>query len=181
VKTCPSHEALVALWAGELDESAAAEIDEHLFGCDSCAAATERLATLVGALRERLPYVISHAHRDRLIAAGTRICVTDLEPSPDRAPTRSARFAPDVDLLVHSLHGDFSNADRVDIEIAHPEGEPIVLQGVPFDRQKGEVLIACARHYEQAFPSGDPVFGVHVIEAGHRRAMGEYVVRHVWR
>jgi hypothetical protein len=31
------------------------------------------------------------------------------------------------------------------------------------------------------FPAGDPIFSVHAVEAGERRAVGEYVVTHVWR
>ena len=179
---CLSHETLVALWAGELDAAEAAAVDEHLFGCDSCARATERLAKLVGTLREKLPFVISHARRERLEATGTRIYVTDLEPIRDPTSRRSARFKADVDLLVIALHGDLSHADRVDVEIASPTGEPrYVLEDVPFDRQTGEVLIACQRHYEGMFPAGDPIFSVQAVEAGRRRAVGEYVVTHVWR
>ncbi len=182
MSACPSYEILVALWAGELEESEAAAVDEHIFSCDSCAAATERLAKLVGALRKRLPFVISHAHRNRLVAAGMRVHVTGLEPTLDRTANTSARFAPDVDLLVFALHGDVSRADRVDVEVASPTGEPrYVLDDVPFDRTSGEVLIACQRHYEGMFPSGDPIFSVHAVEAGERRAVGDYVVTHVWR
>ena len=83
MSACPPYPTLVALWAGELEESEAAAIDEHLFGCDPCAAATERLAKVVGALREKLPFVISRAHRERLEVAGTRIAVTDVEPTLD--------------------------------------------------------------------------------------------------
>jgi anti-sigma factor RsiW len=48
---CPSYETLVALWAGELEDAETTVVDEHLFACDACAAATERLAQIVGALR----------------------------------------------------------------------------------------------------------------------------------
>jgi len=182
MSACPPHETLVAMWAGELDEPGAAVVDEHLFECDECAAATEGLARVVGALREKIPFVISHAHRDRLVAAGTRVHVTSVEPTPDRAATESARFTPDVDLLVFALRGDLANADRVDVAIASPTGSPrYVLEDVPFDRRTGEVLIACQRHFEGMFPAGDPIFSVDAVEAGARRAVGDYVVRHVWR
>jgi hypothetical protein len=182
VSACPSYEKLVALWAGELDESEATTIDEHLFGCDACAGVTARIGELVGALRERLPFVISHAHRDRLAAAGTRILVTNVEPAPDRKATKRARFTPDVDLLVHALRCDLSQADRVDVTVASPTGSPsYLLEAVPFDRDKGEILIACARHYEPMFLAGDPIFSVQTVEAGKRRLVGDYVVEHVWR
>jgi hypothetical protein len=182
MSTCPSYETLLALWAGELDDSEAATVDEHAFACDSCAAVMERLAKIVGALREKIPFVISHAHRDRLATAGTRIHVTELEPMPDSTRRKSARFTPDFDLLVFALRGDVEKADRVDVEIASPTGEPrYVLEDVPFDRKTGEVLIACQRHFEGMFPAGDPIFSVHAIEAGKRRAVGDYAVTHVWR
>jgi anti-sigma factor RsiW len=81
MSACPSYETLVALWAGELHEVEAAAVDEHLFGCDACAAATERLAKVVGTLRETPPFVTSRPHRERLEAAGTRVAVTDVEPT----------------------------------------------------------------------------------------------------
>ena len=55
MSACLPYPTLVALWAGELEESEAAAVDEHLFGCDPCAAATERLAKVVGTLREKPP------------------------------------------------------------------------------------------------------------------------------
>lgn len=182
MSACPSYETLVALWTHELDELDAAAVDEHLFGCDSCAAATQRLAKVVSALRARMPFVISPAHRERLVAAGKRVAVTPLEPTPDRTARKSVRFTEDVDLLVFALRGEVSNADRVDVEIASPTGEPrYLLEDVPFDRRNGEVLVACQRHYEGMFPAGDPIFTVHAIEDGERRAVGDYVVTHVWR
>src|SRR4029077_11457890 len=166
----------------ELDEAEVATVDEHLFGCDSCAAATQRLAKVVGTLREKLPFVISHAHRERLEAAGTRIAVTNVEPTLDPTLRPSARFTPNVDLLVFALHGNVSTAGAVEVHIASPTGEPrYVLEDVPFDRQSGEVLIACQRHFEGMFPAGDPIFSLHAVEAGKRRAVGDYVVTHVWR
>jgi hypothetical protein len=51
----------------------------------------------------------------------------------------------------------------------------------PADREKGEVLIACQRHYEGMFPEGDPVFNVHAVERDERRAVGDFRIEHVWR
>jgi hypothetical protein len=178
---CPSAETLVALWAGELGDEETAAVDEHVFGCDECAAETESLAKVIGTLRENLPFVISHAHRDRLVAAGQRVDVTSVDPTPDRAPQKSARFTPDVDLLVFALRGDVAEADRVDVKIASQSGDKeYLLEDVPFDRATGEVLICCQRHFEGMF-TGDPVFSVQAIRAGKRRDVGDYVVAHVWR
>src|SRR5262245_62747981 len=113
-----SLEALVALWMGELPDPEAAALEEHLFACDECALASERLAKLVAGLRERIPPVISHAFRARLVAKGMRVCNTPVQPNR----VARARFAPDVDLLVHVLMADLSLAERVDVECISEDG-----------------------------------------------------------
>ena len=175
---CPiSTEKFRALFSHELSEAEAHEISEHAFGCDRCAREFERVARLIEGLREVIPFVISHAQRDKLIAAGTRLRVTNVPLST--AP--HALFSADVDLLVHALQMDLAKADRVDVDVRGPNGEPgALLENVPFDRTAGEVLIACQRHFEGMFP-GDPVFRVHAIEAGARRTIGDFVVVHDWR
>ena len=169
------HDALVDLHAGELDEAEAARLEEHLFGCDACAAAWERVAAIVGGLREAVPPVVSRAHRDRLAAAGVRIRETRVEPGVDAR----AVFSRDVDLLIHVLLGDLGRADRVDMEIVDREGATQVLvEHVPFDRAAGEVRIVCQRHFREGFPP-DLLFRLHAVEAGVRRRVGDYVIAHV--
>jgi hypothetical protein len=172
-----SFETLADLWSGDLhaDETSAAEA--HIFACDTCAAASERLGALVSALRGAIPPVISHARRDRLVEEGVRIHVTPVEAG---TPT-SATFAHDLDVLIHALRADLTGVEQVDVEILTPNGDLIiVLPHVPFDVARGEVLIACQRHYEYAFP-GDPTFRLHSVTAGSRREIGSYLVRHHWR
>jgi hypothetical protein len=175
---CPiPFEMLVDFFVGELAARDAGALEEHVFGCDACAASAERVANLAGALREVIPPVISHAHRDRLVARGARVRLTSVEPDG----TARARYAPEVDLLVHVLRGDLSRAERVDVEVVSEDG---TLRGtfphVPFDRAAGEVLIACQRHYETMF-AGEPSFRVHAFEGGERKRVGDYLVYHEWR
>lgn len=171
-------ETLVAWYAHELAESDSNELEEHLFSCDECAAASEELGRLVGGLREVVPPVISHALRDKLAAAGQRILFTPCT----RDATATARFAPDIDLMVHALRGDLSEAERVDVEVLRPDGSvEVSLHDVPFDPDAGEVLLACQRHYRRMFAEGEqPTFRVYVTEAGDRRRLGDYLVIHVW-
>jgi hypothetical protein len=170
-------EMLVALSTGDLPPDEAATVEEHIFSCDDCAAASDRLARLVGGIRELIPPMLSHALRDRLVARGTRVLHTPVEAS---IPAR-ARYAPDVDLLVHVLRADLSRADRVDVELVTPEGVALLqFEHVPFDAKGGEVLIACQRHYEGMFPD-DPIFRLHAVEGGERRCVGDYFVHHEWR
>jgi hypothetical protein len=170
-------ETFAAWWTGELSADEATRVEEHLFACDECARASERFASLAAGLLELNPPVISHSHRDRLLARGTRIKVTPVEAG---VPARAV-FDLDLDFLVHALRANLARAERVDVEILiEAHGEPLVYEGVPFDAMAGEVLICCQRHFEHLFP-GDPTFRVHAVESGQRRLVGEYLVHHVWR
>jgi anti-sigma factor RsiW len=174
---CPvAFETLVALWCRELDDVSAAHVEEHLFACDPCAAASDRIGNLIEGVRHALPPVISHAHLERLLGDGKQIVRTVVEPGI----AAHARFAPGVDLLVHVLRAPISGAERVDVDLMSADGTPrIPFEHVPFDRARGEVLIACQRHYEE-FPF-EPVYRVHAVEGGVRRPLGDYVVHHVWQ
>jgi len=170
-----SFDTLVDLWSGSLPAEAAAAAEEHLFGCDACAAASDRLGALVAGLRTALPPVISHAHRDRLVAEGARITVTPVEPGVDA----HAVFRSDVDLLIHSLRAPLEHVARLDVEVFDAAGTTLGQHvHVPFDASRGEVLIACQRHYEDR---GDPTFRVVAVEGTTRREIGTYRVRHQWR
>ena len=173
-----AFEDLVALWSGDLTDDQRDTLEGHLFSCDDCTVASDRLGRVVGGLRQHVPPVVSRALRDRLAAAGMRIVHTRVEPGVQA----TAVFARDVDLLVHVLQGDLSRAERVDIDVITPDGlTRLTFPQVPFDAGAGEVLIACQRHYQFVFPQeGDPTFRVHAVEGGARRVVGDYVVRHVW-
>jgi hypothetical protein len=168
-------ETLSALWTGDLGPDEALVAEEHLFACDECAAASDRFAKLVGALREAIPPVVSHAHRERLARAGTRLGITIVAPSTKA----DAYFKRDVDLLIHVLRADLSRAERVDVEVVRPDGVVrLKFEHVPFDAKAGEVLIACQRHYQALTPEGDPTFRVHAIDASGERQISEYLVIH---
>lgn len=174
---CPApFETLARWWLDDLPDAESTELEKHLFACDSCATASERLGELVSGLREWIPPVISHAHRDRLARQGKRLKLNPVEAGV----TGHATFDRDLDLLVHVLRADLSQAERVDVEVGRSEmGWSTLFEQVPFDRAAGEVLIACQRHYRDMFP-GDPVFKVLVVEQGNRRPLGDYFVVHEW-
>jgi anti-sigma factor RsiW len=177
---CPepvTFETWLAWFTGGLDAAEAARVETHLFECDACASASNRLGELIGGLREIIPPILSHAHRDRLIAAGVNVRQTPVNAGVDA----HARFAPGVDLLVHVLHADLARAERVDVEALTQDGVVrVAFEHVPFDAEAGEVLVACQRHYEGML-SHDPVFRVHAVEAGVRRPVGDYFIVHEWK
>ncbi len=161
--------------SGELDEATAASLEAHLFECDPCAEAWTSLASLVGGLRETIPMVISHARRDRMVASGKRLSVTEVSEGVDTP----ALFSPELDLLVFALKVDLAKVDRVRVDIVAPDGSKrFIEEDVPFDRARGEVLVACQRHFEGMFES-DPTFEVYAMEPPRRLA--SFRVLHAWR
>jgi hypothetical protein len=169
---CPTpFETLTAYWLGELTDADA--LEEHLFACDRCAAANEKLGELVHALEGWIPPIISNARRDRLLAQGKKLVFNPVAPGESHA-----RFDAGIDVLLHQLAVDLAKAERVDVEVTHGTGFHVTFENVPFDREAGVVLVACQRHF-QALP-GDPTFHVYAFEAGARRKAAEFTIVHEW-
>lgn len=164
----PTLEELAALWCGDAEDADA--LEDHVFACNPCGATYARLGAVYEALGSAVLPVVSHAQRDRLIANGTRIGFTPVEPGVDA----DATFAHDIDLLVHVLKADLSRAERVDIAIV-ADAHRITLEDVPFGA--GEVLIACQRHYQHSFPP-DPRFELTIFEGGTKRQATYRVIHH---
>ena len=161
-------EELAALWCGDAPDADA--LEDHVFACDACAATYARLGAVYEGLGSAVLPVVSHAQRDRLLARGTRIAFTPVEPDVDA----NATFAHDIDLLVHVLRADLSHAERVDVTVVG-DGHQITLEDVPFDARTGEVLIACQRHYQHSFPP-DPRFDLTIFEGGAQRRASYRVI-----
>jgi len=137
---------LVDYWAGELTAAETEQVDEHLFGCAACTAASARVAAVTEAVRKLLPPVVSRGRLDSLRAGGLRVRENDFSPGERRAVT----FDAGLDLLVHRLGGiDLSGADHVSLQVVvESTGERLLaLDRVPFERGEGAVLIACQRHF----------------------------------
>lgn len=162
-------EQLIELFCGDAADGDA--IDAHVFECDACGVAYTKLGELCATLQVTVPPVVSHAHRDRMVARGAKLLVTPVEAGVPVDVT----FASELDLLIHRLRGDFATASRIDLAIVGPNGEQgLVLEHVPFSAS--EVLIACQRHYRDMFP-GDPSFVLTITEGATMRN-ASYLVRH---
>jgi hypothetical protein len=174
------YETLVAMWTGELPAEETDSLEEHLFSCDGCADRSHRLGLLVTELRFRhLPDVISHAHRARLVDVGVRVLNTEVPPGVHV----NAFFGGDLDLLVHVLHADLTDAARVDLEMVSHDGVPLIrYDNVPFDPATGEVLVACQRHFEAMFPAdGNPWFRMIAHDGEREWEVASFHVHHIWR
>jgi hypothetical protein len=172
-----TNEQLVAYWANDLDAEAAAAIEDHLFACDSCFASAERVAQIAQAFRGGLPPVISRTELEVLRAKGLAI----VENSFVASQRQQVAFEPGVDLLIHRLGGlDLVDAERVEVTVRTESGSDVIFEEMfaPFDRERGEVLIACQRHFSSYPP--DVVFDVRVHRAAQPPVLATYIIPHVF-
>jgi len=142
---------LVDYWAGALTVPETDQVDEHLFGCGACTAASARVASVTETARQILPPALSRARLDSLRAGGLRVRENAFSPGE----RRTVGFDGGVDLLIHRLAGlDLAGADHVSLQVlVESTGERLfALDHVPFERDEGAVLIACQRHFASLPP-----------------------------
>jgi hypothetical protein len=170
-----SSERLVAYWADDLDVAEIAAIDEHVFACDACARESERLGHIAQIMRTRTPPIVTRADVEALRAKGLVVRENEFRPGV-RA---TATFQQGDDILIHRLVGiDLEGAERVDVVVRSESGGPIANDMfVPFDVARGEVLIACQRHF-QAMGSPDVAFDISVKRAGGPPTILTYFIPH---
>ncbi len=175
--TSPIDDArLGAYWANDRPPDELSAVEEHLFACTACFAAAERIGQIARAFRTSLPPVISPADLAALRAQG-HILVENTFAAGARQPVT---FEPGVDFLIHRLGGlDLASAERVEVVVRTESGAGGVLFEeliAPFDRDRGEVLIACQRHFS-AFPH-DVVFDVRVHRPNRPPELATYFIPH---
>lgn len=179
MSTCASPistERLVAYWANDLDAAEIDAIDEHVFACETCAHESARLEQIAHALRDRFPPTVSRADVETMRAGGS--VIRENEFVPDNRTT--ALFERGVDVMIHRLRGlSLADAERVDVLVRSEANGPMFQDMyVPFDVERGEVLIACQRHFE-AFPA-DVAFDVRVHHRDSAPTTSTYFIPHVF-
>ncbi len=92
---------------------------------------------------------------------------------------RRAAFPDGGRLLIHRLRGlELTRADRVNLALSTPAGAPLTrFEDVPFDRDTGEVLVACQRHFGESFPE-NIVFEVERCVVDQVEVLATYSVDH---
>lgn len=169
---------LVDYWAGDLEPSELDRLDEHLLGCGACAEQSARVSAVTETVRGLIPPFVDHARMVAFRARGLRVKDNPIQPG-SRTPVVFNVQA--TDILLHRLVGlDLSAAERVGIQVTFEETGQVALEepDVPFDRDSGEVLIACQRHFA-AFPP-NIVAEVTVHHAAGRARVARYAIPHVW-
>ncbi|HEY7698606.1 MAG TPA: zf-HC2 domain-containing protein [Vicinamibacteria bacterium] len=161
--------------AGLLEEPQSEELEAHLFSCRTCAAASERLFALAAAIREAVLPVLSPERFQELGREGRIAEVNTMSPGQ----VVETLYPPGDKVLVHRLGGsDLSRARRVDVALLDLEGRPLTrYDDIPFDAARGEVLMACQRHFADVYPQ-DIMFSVQVAEGEQREEVNRYTVLH---
>jgi hypothetical protein len=141
---------LVEYWAKETSPEDLDALELHLMSCAECSASSARVAAVTETVRGMIPPVIDGAKLADLRARGLRI----LENPVQRDGRREVFFPRDVDILLHRLQGlDLRDARAVQLRVLREgTGDTLLDVGdVPFDRDRGEILVACQQHFSE-FP-----------------------------
>jgi len=168
-------EALVAYWSGDLAPRDGEAVEEHVMGCAACSAASARIAAVAAAIRAQIPPILSRDTLAKLRERGLRVVDNPVKPGERKL----ASFPRDVDVLIHRLGGlALTQAERVDVTVKVEETGDVIFhkQDAPFDREAGEILIACQRHFS-VFPP-NIVFEVRTRDAAQRDSVTVYTVPH---
>lgn len=168
-------ERLLEYFLGELTADEEDQLEAHLFGCAPCAAEAGRLAGLAAAISQVIPPILTRSRFEALEAAGVVSQVNVMRPGD----VTQVFFPPSGKALVLRMGGaDLGQARRLDVDLRTPTGEPIGrFDDVPFDASRGEVFVACQRHFAESFPA-DMVFILEVVSGDERRRVAEYTVLH---
>lgn len=170
---------LVDYTAGELPETEAASVEEHLFTCAGCAARAADLDGLVHGMRMAAAAgdVVGFVTDDvlnRLARDGVRVRSFTLEPG---AVVPCAVWEGD-DVMVLRLRSDFGNAMEVTISRRVPGGEVSRVTGPLVRPASGEVLFADPADRIRALPSVAVEISLTAHDGDRERVVGTYTLLH---
>ena len=126
-------------------------------------------------LQATLPAVLTTARRKRLEASEPRPQAVDVRPGE----TASIRLASDAPVGFWVMHAPLAGAERVDFEARDGDGNPLfTLSDVPFDAERGEVVLACQIHYRTLPGIGKMHASLVATDSRGSHQVGEYVLDH---
>ncbi len=130
---------LLAYWLDELGDEEAADVEEHLFGCDRCTARLRELLALRDSVRRALPesqfgIAVTAGFVQRLKESGLRI----REYQPEAGGSVMCTIAPDDDFVVSRLRAPLAEVRQLDL-VWEDGGMQYRSVHVPFDSVHNEV------------------------------------------
>lgn len=174
------HEALMAYWLGELDDSREAELEEHLFGCAKCTERLRALALLGDGIRQatregRIHAVITAAFVKQLQALGLSVREYRVRPGGSVMCT----VAPQDDLLVAHLHASLHDVQRLDVLVHDLRQDTRArIEDVAFDPNGDEVVVLPNTAQLRQLSFTTQHVKLLAVENAGERVIGEYTFDH---
>lgn len=178
-----AFETLVAYWLGELREPAETAVEEHFFGCPTCARRLEELAALASGIRAAVREgavraVITPAFLEYMKRQGMRIREYRLAPGERVACT----IRLDEDAVVGRMQAALAGVERIDVLESTDLGDGVIRQSrvedVPFDPEAGELIALPSAAALKRLPAH--TFKICLVAMGEagERPLGEYTFSH---
>ena len=171
-------ETLVAYWLGELGETAEADVDEHLLGCDRCGARLDEVVALAGGIGEAFARgaVQAFASEDfvrQLDAQG----VPMREYRVPRNGAVNCTILPEDRFVVARMEAPLEGVTRVDA-IYDLEGQSRTFHDVPFDPADNSVVLLPRPATLRQMPSHRARIRLVSVEGTVERELGTYTFNH---
>jgi len=171
--------ALVDYWAEAPEGDASAALEEHLFSCDPCADRMASVATMARGVarlgRGGARLMMTPALLERLRADAVRIRTYTVDAGGSVACT----IAPGDEVCLTTLRADLRNVRRLDLDLLDEDGGLLShAADVPFDRARGEVLLADTGAFVRSLPAMSFSLRLTEVEPSGRRVVGEYRMNH---
>ena len=150
--SCAALDQVAAYCLGELPEAEGERLEAHYFECDTCFGWVQAMQRFLAQLAVAVPTVLTAERRRGLEARHPRLPAVGVLPG-GRARIRLGGDAP-VGLWV--MHAPLAGVTQVDVEARTADGGLVfAVTDVPFDAQRGEVVLACQEHY-RVMPVQEP-------------------------
>jgi hypothetical protein len=169
---------LLSWWLDELEETAAAEVEEHLFECDECAARLREILRLGAAIKQtlldgRISTAVTPSFVARLRDDGSRL----REYAPEAGGSVCCTIAPQDDFVISHLRATLEGVRQVDVEI-DADGQTHRLVHVPFDPASGEVTLIPPTVLLREMGTSTHRMRLFAVTPDEQRLLGEYTFEH---
>lgn len=165
--------------AGELSETEAAAIEDHLFSCGDCGSRAAELDALTRAIRSAVRSAeiggfVTDAILNRLSREGVRVRTYTLSPG---AIVPCAVWDGD-ELLAVRLRGDFGNAGTFTVSQRIGDTEVTRVTGELTAGAHGEIIHAVPASWVRQLPVAEVSVVLTAHEDGEDRTIGRYTLLH---
>jgi len=171
---------LVDYWLGELPPDREQRFEEHLLGCDHCAAQLEQLAGLAKGIRSvfrkgALRTVISARFLDAMKQKGLRLREYPVSPGGSvRCTIGSAD-----DAVIGRLKLPDVGISRLDlVSLDEQNNVRFRLRDIPFDEASGEVLVCPSAVVLKQMPAHTDIVRLLAVDNSGERQIAEYTFIH---